>query len=133
MQPTWRLPVVPESSTVSSQPSSSTARTTGDESYLGLLRNLAKSSGIYAISALASPLVSLVLAPFLTHSLSITDYGALIVLNTVIILATTITQLGLNSAILRAYMYDYETRRDRMGVLSTAVVLLSLISIHYCM
>ena len=128
-QPTWRLPVLPESSTVGRQNSSSTARTTGDESYLGLIRNLAKSSGIYAISALASPLVSLVLAPFLTHSLSKTDYGALIVLNTVIILVTTITQLGLNSAILRAYNYDYETRRDRLGVLSTAVILLSLISI----
>jgi O-antigen/teichoic acid export membrane protein len=128
-QPTWQVPVIPESSTVSSQLSSSTARTTSDESYLGLIRNLAKSSGIYAISALASPLVSLVLAPFLTHSLSIADYGALIVLNTVITLVTTITQVGLNSAILRAYNYDYETRRDRLGVLSTAVILLSFISI----
>jgi O-antigen/teichoic acid export membrane protein len=128
-QPTWRLPVLPGSNTVSIQASSSAAQTTGGESDLGLIRNLVKSSGVYAISAVASPLVSLVLAPFLTHSLSNADYGALIVLNTVITLVTTITQLGLNSAILRAYNYDYENRRDRLDVLSTALILLTLISI----
>src|SRR5579859_3986968 len=58
----------------------------GGQDYGALVRDLVKSSGIYAISSLASPLVSLVLAPFLTHSLSSADYGALIVLNTVITL-----------------------------------------------
>ena len=128
-QPTWILPAMPKTGKMSSQALPSTSRATSNESSLVLIRNLVKSSGIYAISSLASPLVALILAPFLTYSLSETAYGALIVLNTVIALVTTITQLGLNSAILRAYNYDYETRRDRLGVLSTAVILLSLISI----
>jgi len=40
-----------------------------------------------------------------------------------------ITQFGLNNAFFRAYNYDYETQKDRMGVLSTIVILLSLSSI----
>lgn len=96
------------------------------EGYVLLIRNLIKSSGIYAISSVASPLVSLVLAPFLTHSLSRTEYGALVVLNTAITLVAAITQFGLGSAFFRAYNYDYKSRRDRLGVLSTVVELLSL-------
>ena len=101
----------------------------GARDYASLIRDLVKSSGIYAIALLASPLVSLVLAPFLTHSLSRSDFGALVVLNTAIALVTGITQLGLISAVFRAYNYDYESRRDRLGVLSTTVVLLSLTSL----
>lgn len=128
-QTTWRLPAVPKSEINSSLISPSGTQTSGGESYQGLIRNLIKSSGIYAISALASPLVSLVLAPYLTHSLSKTDYGALTVLNTVITLATSITQLGLSSSIPRAYNYDYENEQDQLGVLSTAIILISLVSI----
>ncbi len=101
----------------------------GAQDYASLIRDLFKSSGIYAIALLASPLVSLVLAPFLTHSLSRSDFGALVVLNTAIALVTGITQLGLISSVFRAYNYDYESRRDRLGVLSTTVVLLSLTSL----
>src|SRR5207302_1851885 len=89
------------------------------QGYISLLHNLVKSSGIYAVSSLASPLVTLVLSPFLTHSLSRPAYGALVILNTVVALVAGITQFGLNSAFFRAYNYDYETRRDRMGALST--------------
>ncbi len=99
------------------------------QSYVSLMRDLAKSSGIYALSSLASPIIALVLAPFLTHSLSTTDYGALVVLNTAILLITGITQLGMISAVFRAYNYDYELREDRLKVLSTTVILLSLTSI----
>jgi O-antigen/teichoic acid export membrane protein len=99
------------------------------QSYIALVRDLVKSSGIYAISSLASPLIALVLAPFLTHELSTSDYGALVVLNTVIILVTGITQLGMISAVFRAYNYDYESRQDRLKVLSTTVILLLLTSL----
>jgi len=99
------------------------------QSYLALVRDLAKSSGIYAISSLASPLIALVLAPFLTHVLSASDYGALIVLNTVIVLIAGITQLGMISAVFRAYNYDYESQQDRLKVLSTTVILLLLTSL----
>ncbi len=101
----------------------------GTEDYASHLRNLLKNSGIYALSSLAAPLVSLVLTPFLAHNLSRTDYGALAVLTTAIALFAAVTQLGLGSAFFRAYNYDYETRRDRLSVVSTVVVLLSLISI----
>jgi len=91
-------------------------------------RKLIKSSGIYALSSLASPLVALVLAPFLTRNLSHSEYGALVILNTAIALIAGITQLVLNSAFFRAYNYDYETKSDRFRVLSTVVMLLSLTS-----
>jgi O-antigen/teichoic acid export membrane protein/glycosyltransferase involved in cell wall biosynthesis len=99
------------------------------EGYTALIRDLVKSSGIYALAAFASPLVSLVLAPFLTHTLSHSDYGALALLDTVIDLVVGLTQLSLGSAFFRAYNYDYESRRDRSAVLSTVIVLLSLTSI----
>jgi O-antigen/teichoic acid export membrane protein len=99
------------------------------QSYIALLRDLVKSSGIYALSSLASPLIALVLSPFLTHMLSASEYGALVVLNTVIVLVTGITQLGLISAVFRAYNYDYESRQDRLKVLSTTILLLLLTSL----
>jgi O-antigen/teichoic acid export membrane protein/glycosyltransferase involved in cell wall biosynthesis len=98
-------------------------------SYGVLARNLVKSSGIYALASFAAPLVSLVLAPFLTHTLSRTEYGGLAVLTTAIALAAGITQLSLGSAFFRAYNYDYDAPHDRLAVVSTVVVLLALVSI----
>jgi len=97
--------------------------------YASYIFNLAKSSGIFALASMASPLISLVLAPFLTHHLSRPDYGALVVLNTAIALLAGITQLGLSSAFFRSYNYDYESKRDRSGVISTVIIILALISI----
>ena len=98
-------------------------------SYGALARNLIRSSGIYALATFASPLVSLLLAPFLTHSLSHTDYGGLAILTTAIALAAGITQLSLGSAFFRAYNYDYGDPNDRLAVLSTVIALLALVSI----
>ncbi len=97
--------------------------------YVGQLRSLLKSSGIYALSSLAGPLTSLVLAPFLTHSLSSDDYGALSVLLSATSLVAGITQLGLGNAFFRTYGYDYESPGERLRVLSTLVALLLLISL----
>ncbi len=124
-QPTWIIPVIPGTRKMAGSPSEST----GTDGYVSLVRNLVKSSGIYALSSVASPLVSLILAPFLTRALSHHDYGALVVLNTLIALMVGITQFGLNSAFFRAYNYDYESQRDRLRVVSTVVSLLLLISI----
>ncbi len=124
-QPTWMLPVVQDTKKITKFDS----WTSGLGSNASLIRNLVKSSGIYALSSIASPLVSLVLAPFLTHSLSRPDYGALAVLNTIIALGAGITQLGLSSAFFRAYNYDYETQKDRLAIFSTVVILLLLTSI----
>ncbi len=96
------------------------------QDYGSLIRKLVKSSGIYALSSLTSPLVSLVLAPFLTYHLSRTEYGTLAVLNTFVVLVSSVTQLGLGAAFFRAYKYDYESQRDRLHVISTLFMLLLL-------
>ncbi len=99
------------------------------ESYKAQIQKLLKTSSVYVLAALASPLVSLVLAPFLTRNLSHEDYGILAVLNTAIALLAGLTQVGLGSAFFRSYNYDYETKRDRLDVLSTTVLLLLFISV----
>jgi len=99
------------------------------EGSVQVLLKLVKSSGIYALSSVAGPLISLILAPFLTHQLSTFDYGVLALTNTTIGLMVGITQLGLASAFFRAYSYDYSSQQDRRSVVSTVTTLLSLVSI----
>src|SRR5258708_773510 len=98
----------------------------GAEDLVAPLRDLMKSSGSYAIASMAPPLVSLILAPFLTHHLSPSDYGILAILNTLISLGAGISQLGLGSAFFRAYGYDYTSSADRRYVLGTVLILLCL-------
>ena len=103
--------------------------TVSTEGQVAVLRRLVKSSGFYAISSMALPLISLVLSPFLTHNLLPSDYGILTILNTAISLAAGITQLGLASAFFRAYCYDYTSEHDRRDVVAVATALLCLVSI----
>src|SRR5579885_479257 len=103
--------------------------TGGTGSYIALGRNLVKSSGIYALGSLASPLASLVLSPFLAHHLSPTTYGILAVLTTVIGLTAGITQLGLGSAFFRVYNYEFTESAERRSVLATVTLLLALITV----
>lgn len=135
-QPTCILPAIPhktknQTSVVEEEDEAieHTQASPGTQSYLSLALGMVKSSGIYALGALASPLVSLVLAPFLTRQLSSVNYGGLAVLYTIIDLVTAITQLGLGPAFFRAYNGDYESSRDRSGVLLTSIILLSIVSI----
>jgi O-antigen/teichoic acid export membrane protein len=147
-EPTWMLPAIPKPAQTGKQisaPANVTeqaarpttqadvkgeAQTGADpQGYLSLALGMVKKSGIYAVGALASPLVSLILTPFLAHNLSITAYGGLAVLYTVIDLVTVMTQLGLSSAFFRAYNGDYESMRDRLDVLSTSIILLLLTSL----
>ena len=121
-QATWIMPVVQDTRKRAKEQVT-------PEGYALQFRGLIKSSGIYALASLASPLVSLALAPFLTRHLSHTDYGALAVLNTAIALLAGITQLGLGSAFFRSYNYDYESQEDRKAVLSMVVILLLLFSL----
>jgi O-antigen/teichoic acid export membrane protein len=102
---------------------------TGAPSYFSVLGTLVKSSGIYALGSIGSPLVSLVLAPFITHHLTPDDYGILAVLFTLITLGAGVTQLGLGSAFFRTYSFDYTSKSDRRSVLATIYLLLSLTSI----
>jgi O-antigen/teichoic acid export membrane protein/glycosyltransferase involved in cell wall biosynthesis len=92
------------------------------------LSKVTKDLGIYALSSITVPLISLALAPFLTHALSPSDYGTLILLNTLIALMTGLTQLGMGSAFFRAYNYDYTERNERDSVVVTTTFLLFLVS-----
>ena len=92
-------------------------------SYLSHMRGLVKRSIIYAFGSLASPLVSLVLAPFLTRHLTRTEYGAFAVLTVTITLISGITQFGLAASFSRAYNCDYESPRDRLHVITTSIIL----------
>ncbi|HET8845962.1 MAG TPA: oligosaccharide flippase family protein, partial [Ktedonobacteraceae bacterium] len=101
------------------------------DSQTSFLRQLIQNSGIYALASFVLPLISLVLSPFLTHTLSRADYGALALLTTAITLATGLTQFGLNSAFFRAYNYDYTEAEDKRAVLATlcSILLLSSLTI----
>ena len=124
-QQTWIIPAFPGQK----RSTELETRTQGTEEYTSLIRKLVKSSGVYALASFISPLITLVLAPFLTRNLSRADYGALAVFTTAIALMVGVTQLGLNHAFFRAYNYDYESESDRLRVVSTLIMLLLLISI----
>lgn len=97
------------------------------ESYTSQVRNMLKSAGGYIASSLASPLVTLVLAPLLAHRLSITEYGMLAVLNISIALGSGLTQFGLAAAFFRYYTTAYGMHKERLALLSTLVCLLGLL------
>ncbi|HZS78089.1 MAG TPA: oligosaccharide flippase family protein [Ktedonobacteraceae bacterium] len=117
-QPTWILPVLPGSTRPEKGASAEPQR------YVSILRHLVKSSGLYALSSLASPLLSLLMTPLLTRYLSYSAYGALVIVNTFIALMIGVTQLGLGDAFFRSYVYNHETPRERKEVLSTLILLL---------
>jgi O-antigen/teichoic acid export membrane protein len=127
--PTWILPAVGIKSVSDRTTMRLSAVVAGAASYMTMLRSLVKTSAIYAVAALGTPLIALLLAPFLTHKLSVRDFGVLTILNTAIGLGAGLTQLGLGSAFFRAYSYDFVSKRDRRDVLSTVVLLLCLSSI----
>src|SRR5438034_3147972 len=81
-QLTWIIPVVRDTRKASKLKIGDSV----EQGYVSHISALVKNSGIYALSSLAAPLVTLLLAPFLTRSLSHNDYGALAVLTTVIAL-----------------------------------------------
>jgi len=111
-QPTFILPVIRTETAKETKDAQDT--TAGHvEGEIAALRNLIKSSGIYALSSVAPPLVSLVVAPFLTHNLSPSQYGILTIINTAVGLCAGITQFGLSSAFFRAYGYDYTAKDDK--------------------
>src|SRR6266516_699664 len=97
-QTTYVIPVIgKESKTVQLKISEA-----GNEGYVALIGNLVKTSGVYALASIASPLIA-----FLSG----------------------ITQLGLASAFFRVYSLEYESQRDKLNVLSTTFIIVSLVSI----
>src|SRR3989440_5175811 len=126
---TWVIPAINVGRDGKKTGKQSEALATSAAGQSAVLLKLVKSSGIYALASAAAPLVSLVLAPFLTHHLSASDYGVLAITNTAIGLGVGITQLGLFSAFFRAYSYDYTSRHDRRDVVATVTALLLLASV----
>lgn len=129
--PTWVLPAirvdVAEEPRTQTKPQAALGR--GFEGYFALIGTLLKSSGVYALASIATPLISLVMAPFVTHHVSQSDYGALAVISTGISLFGGISQLGLGSAFFRAYNYDFTSESERKSVLATASALLAVLSL----
>src|SRR5213082_2518640 len=64
---TWMLPVIRTKPIRESATGKHTAADVNVESHMALLISFVKSSGIYALASVALPLITLVLAPFLTH------------------------------------------------------------------
>jgi O-antigen/teichoic acid export membrane protein len=126
-QPTWILPVIPR--TADTQAGLPGTQIANGGNYLNLIRYLIKSSGVYAISSLAAPLISLLLLPFLTHELSHIDFGALAVLDTVIALVSSITSFGVDAVFARVYSYECRTRKEQLDAISTLTSLILLIMI----
>src|SRR5450755_2597720 len=124
---TLRQPMVPGLTGVHNRENLSETQEIGGASYRRLFRNFVKSSGSYAVSSLASPLVSLLLLPFITRILSHTDYGALAILYALVSLLSSITSLGLDAVFARTYSFECKTRREQLDAISTLSLLLFLI------
>jgi O-antigen/teichoic acid export membrane protein len=129
---TWIMPAISktgEVAHVSEAAKEQSKKKAGAGNYLSLALEMVKNSGLYAVGAMMSPLVSLILTPFLARNLSTSDYGALATLYIIVDLISTITQLGLSPAFFRAYNKDYETPQDRAGVLANTILLLAAVTI----
>jgi O-antigen/teichoic acid export membrane protein len=129
--PTWVLPAIPISAPT---PTPATKRRRfglgrGLDGYLALVGGLLKRSGVYALASMASPLIALILSPYVTHHISRAEYGALAVVATTISLTAGLSQLGLGSAFFRAYNYDYTTPHEHRSIIATAGTLLTLTSL----
>jgi O-antigen/teichoic acid export membrane protein/glycosyltransferase involved in cell wall biosynthesis len=101
----------------------------GFSSQIAELRRFLQDSGVYALMSILTPLISLGLVPFLTHTLSPSDYGILTILSTSISLLAGITQLGLGSAFFHAYSYGYTLKSDKRSVIVTTAALLFIVSL----
>jgi O-antigen/teichoic acid export membrane protein len=135
--PTWVLPAIPapvetEAAEEPPAPAKKGRRFglgRGLDGYFALIGGLLKRSGTYALASMASPLISLVMSPFVTHHISRGEYGALAVVATTISLAAGLSQLGLGSAFFRAYNYDFTSQSERRSIIATVGALLTLTTI----
>ncbi|HEY7094481.1 MAG TPA: O-antigen ligase family protein, partial [Ktedonobacterales bacterium] len=120
--PTVVLPVVPSGVESAFAQSQSTAK-------VATPKGLLKSSSAFALGAFASPLIAILLTPFLTSHLTAGDYGTLTLCYALISLLAPITQLGTTSAFFRAFNLDFAKKRERQDVLATTLVLICLVTV----
>lgn len=124
-QPTWLIPAVKDLERLKHM----SAPVEASEMYPFLLRMFLRDSGIYAIASCLSPLISLLLTPFLTRNLSALDYGVLTLLNTTLALLGPLAQLGLGSAFVRLYHQNISGLRERHTLFTTLTTLLVAFSL----
>lgn len=91
---------------------------------------LARQTLTYAVSGVLGPAVSAILLPLFARVLTQREYGLLELGMTLATLALAVTELSLISAAQRSYFdYDDEQQRERTGVLSTALVMTSALTL----
>lgn len=94
----------------------------------GGLSALLKDVGVYALASFLTPLLSLILAPFLTHRFTLDEYGHYVLITAALSFLQVITQLGLGPALVRAYTYEYSDENSRRAVVGTTYMLITVVS-----
>jgi Polysaccharide biosynthesis protein. len=90
---------------------------------LSTLKRLTKHSFIYSVGNLAVLLPGFILVPIYTRRLTTEEYGILSVVTVFTGMLSFIYELGMISALSRQY-YEYDDRRSRDKVISTAFIFL---------
>lgn len=78
---------------------------------------------VYGLGMAASKLASFVLIPLYTRVFPTAEYGIFTTLTITLMVISTASQLGVNSAVVRSY-YDYADKQGRARVFGTAFMLL---------
>jgi len=88
----------------------------------GRLRFLAKDAVIYGIASSFNKMLALISFPLLARHFSVSDYGAIDLLNTVVLILTLLVVFGQDSAVAR-YFYEDTTLAYRQQVVSQSLFL----------
>ena len=95
--------------------------------------NLLKHSAIYSLSGVLIKLMGFILLPVYTRALTPEDFGTLALLGTFFGLFKTISTLGMQTGMIRTYLYEAETEEEKNLVLSSSywalIVIVGLISL----
>jgi O-antigen/teichoic acid export membrane protein len=88
-----------------------------------------KKLALYGFGALAPAATGLLVLPLYARSLSVSGFGAVVLVTTAYSLFSAITLLGLNSALVREYHEaEPEARRELIGAITVAVLGTSLVA-----
>ena len=90
---------------------------------LSKFKELAKHSLSFGIGEILTTSVGIILIPVYTRELNPDEYGVLSLLLITFTFLSTISVLGLNSALVRSY-YDYKDEKDRRRMAGTATLIL---------
>jgi O-antigen/teichoic acid export membrane protein len=91
------------------------------------IRRLFKHTAIYGLGNVLNKAVGFVLIPFYTHYLTPGDYGTLELLDLSTALVGLLLNIWMNASVVR-YYHDYDDRKNRREVVSTALVATSVVA-----